>query len=41
VRGGGRGGVIGIDFPLTLALSPMGGEGKNQRTSYIMGIWQI
>jgi len=36
-RVGVRGGVIRLDFPLTLVLSPMGGEGKNQETSYIMG----
>jgi hypothetical protein len=40
-EGGGEGWRLGIDFPLNLALSRMGGEGKNQRTSYIMEIWQI
>jgi hypothetical protein len=32
-----RGGVIEIDIPLTLALSPIGGEGKNQRIYYSWG----
>jgi hypothetical protein len=30
-----------VHVPLTLTLSPIGGEGKNQITLYFIGIWQI